>query len=181
MSELFDRKKKMRLGEILVEQGVLENEDIERALKKQKTEGGLLGEVLLAMELLTEEDIVAALAQQFNYPYLPVQNCDISKKVLELVSADLARKYVFIPIDRIQNVLTIIIADPLNERAREEIEQFTGMRLQVIVGTATEIMTAVRKYYKIKEPLVSSEDTALESNFKSAAKREADDAPTEEA
>jgi len=164
---MIPKKKKLRLGEILIEQGVLDNESLERALVKQKSEGGLLGEVLLKMGLVKEEDIVIALAQQFNIPYLPVQNCDINAKIIKLVSAELVKKHLFIPIDRINDVLTIIMVDPTNTYAREAIAEALGMRLQVLVGTATEISTAIRKYYKIKDSLLDSDDPTENVSHKS--------------
>jgi type IV pilus assembly protein PilB len=152
------KKKKMRLGEILIERGIIDNSGLDRALEKQKQSGGLLGEVLLKMGLVKEEDIVIALASQFNIPYLPVQNCDINAKILKLVLPELAKKHLFIPIDRINDVLTVIMADPTNMYAREEIKQATGLRLQVLVGTVSEISTAIRKHYKIKDSLLVSDD-----------------------
>ena len=148
------KKNKMRLGEILVAQGILDESDIDRALLKQKKDGGLLGEVLFKMGLVKEEDIVIALAKQFNIPYLPVQNCEINQKILSLVPLSVAKKNLYIPIDRINDVLTVIMVDPTNEYAKQDIMDATGMKLQVLVGTATEINTAIKKYYKVKTSLL---------------------------
>ena len=166
-------KEKLRLGEILIEQGVLTSSDLDRALSKQKAEGGLLGEVLLKMGIVKEEEIVVALARQFNYPYLPVQHCDVHSKVIQLISGELARKYIFVPIDRIKNVLTIIMTDPTNEVAKNEITKITGLQLQVLVGTVTEVTNAIKKYYKMNDNVLGSalpEDTISEISFKSAKK-----------
>lgn len=167
-------KKKLRLGEILIAQGVLSPESLDRALELQKKEGGLLGERLIKMGLVSEEDIVLALARQYNIPYLPVQNCDVSSKLIQLVPVDLVKKYLFIPIDRINDVLTVIMADPTNEFAKKEISEATQMRLQVLVGTATEIYTAMRKYYKVRDDLLSSTDvstTVSQVSFKKATEQ----------
>jgi type IV pilus assembly protein PilB len=164
---MFSKKKKMRLGEILIEQGILDQESLDRALARQKNDGGLLGEVLLKMGLVKEEDIVIALARQFNIPYLPVQNCEISSKIIKLVSPELAKQHLFIPIDRINDVLTIIMVDPTNLYAREAIKEATGLRLQVLVGTATEISSAIRKYYKIKDDILGTKDPTENIGHKS--------------
>ena len=153
---MIQKKRKMRLGEILIEHGVLTEDGLYRALEIQSKEGGLLGEVLLRMGLVKEEDIVIALAQQFNYPYLPVQNCEINPKLIKLVPVALVKKFLFIPIDRIKDVLTIIMVDPTNEFARQEIQKSINMRLQVLVGTVTEITNAIRRYYKIKGSIIDS-------------------------
>lgn len=164
---MFEKKKKIRLGEILIDQGIIDTSCLERALEKQKQSGGLLGEVLLKMGLVKEEDIVIALANQFNIPYLPVQNCDINPKIIKLVSPPLVKKYLFIPIDRINDVLTIIMVDPTNMHAREEIKAATGLRLQVLVGSVSEISAAIRKYYKIKDDLLVSDDPSRNIGDKS--------------
>ena len=168
---MFNKKKKMRLGEILIEQGVLTHEALERALEKQKKNGGLIGEVLLKMGVVKEEDIVIALARQFNYPYLPVQNCDISTKLIALVPQELAIKYVCIPIDRIKNVLTVIMVDPSNEVAKQAIQDHTGLRVQALVGTVSEVTAAIRKYYKIKDLVLDANtpsDNVSNISFRSA-------------
>lgn len=173
----------MRLGEILIEQGVITQESLEHALDKQKKEGGLLGELLLRMGLVKEEDIVIALAHQFNYPYLPVQNCEINPKIIKLVSQELAKKYLFIPVDKINDVLTVIMVDPTNEFAKEEITQATGLRVQVLVGTATEINNAIRKYYKIKDSVLESTkpaDNISQVSFHNATAQEKDNQPSKE-
>jgi type IV pilus assembly protein PilB len=164
---MLPKKNKLRLGEILIEQGLLDSDSLERALIKQKKEGGLLGEILIKMGLVKEEGIVIALAQQFNIPYLPVQNCEINPKIIKLVTPTLVQKYLFIPIDRINDVLTVIMVDPTNLYAREQIQKETGMRLQVLVGSATEITTAIRKYYKIKDSILDSEDPSENISNKS--------------
>jgi len=165
----------MRLGEILIEQGVLDKDSLERALEKQKKEGGLLGEVLIKMGLVKEEDIVIALAHQFNIPYLPVQNCEINPKVLKAVPAELVKKFAFIPIDRINNVITLIMVDPTNEYAKKDIEEATGLRVQALVGTATEITTAIRKLYKIKDSLLdaaSPSENVSQASFHAATEKD---------
>ncbi len=159
-------KKRMRLGEILINQGIITADDLERALFKQKREGGLLGEVLLRMGLVSEEDIVIALAKQFNIPYIPVKNCDISQKILEYLPSELAVKYIAIPIDSVGDVLTVVMADPTNQYAVDDMEKVSGMRLQVLVDTATEIVKAIKKFYKINS-LKLGEANLSDENFKS--------------
>lgn len=170
---MFFKKGKKRLGEILIEQGVIDKDALERALEKQKNEGGLLGAVLLKMGLVSEEDIVIALANQFNFPYLPVQNCDINPKIVKLVPEELVRKHLFVPIDKIHNVLTVIMVDPSNEFARKDIEEATGLRVQALVGTVSEITNTIRKIYHIKGSLIETSDPSgnLSRSFEQATKQ----------
>lgn len=165
--------KKKRLGEILIEQGVLKQGDLEKALELQKKEGGLLGSVLIRHGFVQEEDIVVALATQFNYPYLPVENFAINPDVIKLISSELIKKYYLMPIDRISNVLTVIMADPSNEEAIKEIEKVSGCKVQAFVGTVSEIQNAIKRVFKdvhFEEGLSGSEGVANIS-FKAATEK----------
>lgn len=138
-----------KLGEILVEQGVLKQEEVSRALEIQKHEGGLIGEILIRHKMVTEEDIVIALATQFGYPYLPVESFSINPEAVKLVPPQWACKFRFIPVDKIANFLTVVMADPSDDEAIRQIEQVTGCRVQAFLGTVTEIENAIRRQYKI--------------------------------
>jgi hypothetical protein len=152
--------KKKRLGEILIEQGVLTKEQLQRALDLQKQETGLIGEILIRHKMLKEEDIVIALATQFNYPYLSVENFAINPEAIKIIPEELVQRYLFVPVDKVNNVLTIIMADPSNDAAIREIETVSQSRVQAFVGTVTEIQTALRKHYRtirLEEELSPSE------------------------
>jgi len=138
-----------KLGEILVDQGVLKQSDIEKALEIQKQEGGLIGEIFIRHKMVTEEDIVIALATQFHYPYLPVENFSINPEAIKMVPSQWACRYRFVPVDKIANFLTVVMADPSDEEAVRQIEQVTGCRVQAFLGTVTEIENAIRRQYKI--------------------------------
>ncbi len=168
---MVEKKTKLRLGELLIHHGVLDQNALERALIKQKEKGGLLGEVLLQMGLVKEEDIVIALSRQFNIPYIPVQNCEINQKLLKLVPIDLVRKHHFLPIDKINEVLTVIMVDPTNDYAKKDIEEATGLRVQALVGTATEIINAIKRHYKITDGILELDMKSKEIAQKSFQKK----------
>ncbi|MFC1808499.1 hypothetical protein ACFL3D_00050 [Candidatus Omnitrophota bacterium] len=149
-------EKRKKLGEILVEMGIISNEQVQAALKVQKKEGGLLGAIFIKLQFVSESDIAIALAKQDSIPYLPAQNCVINASTLKLIDPSFALKNKCIPIDKIENTILLIIADPTQYMLIEELEQTTGMAIQVFVGLEQEIKLAIKKYYKI------SEDNALE-------------------
>ena len=146
--------KRRRLGEILIEQGRLTREALEKSLEIQQREGGLIGEILVHHRFVREEDVAVALATQFNFPYLALENFTINPQALQAVPASLAVKYVFMPIDKINNILTVVMADPTQEAALREIESVTRCRVQAFVGTLSEVRHAIQRYYR---------DTALRS------------------
>ena len=136
-----------RIGEVLLERGVITRTKLEEALTYQKAHGGLLGQVLIRLGYTTEEEIALALTAQYGFPYLPLDNYEIDGGLTALIPEGLARQYCLIPIDRIGNALTLVMADPSNVKAIEEIELLTKCIVQTFVSTPTEIEQAITKHY----------------------------------
>lgn len=139
-----------RIGEILIENGSVTQDQLEKALEQQKHEPGkLLGQILIQMGFVTEEDIVAALATQFNVPYLAIGNFDLNKTATDLLPKELIQKYMCIPLERMGNLLTIVMADPTNEQAIRDIEAAAKCRVQIFVATPTEIAAVLEQHFHI--------------------------------
>ena len=114
-----------RIGEVLLERGVITQKELERALAQQKERGGLMGQVLIELGFVTEEEIALALTAQYGFPYLPLENYEIDEVLTALIPESVARQYCLIPIDRIGNALTLAMADPSNVQAIEDVELMT--------------------------------------------------------
>lgn len=138
---------KEQLGQVLIQKGIITPEQLNRALKIQKEEGGLLGETLIKLKFTSEEDIVQALAIQHDFPYLPLANYDIDSEVLKLFSEDLVRKYNILPVDKMGDILTVVMANPLDNLVIEEIESLTKCKTEIFVSTYTEIREAIERLY----------------------------------
>lgn len=139
-----------RLGEILMDNGVLKDSELKRALEIQKEEGGLLGQILVGKGFLTEEDVVVALAQQLDYPYLPVSNFVINKDAVQAIPSSMALEYVCVPVDKVGGRLAVVMSDPSNAAAVRKLERASGCRVQAFVGTISEIESALERCYKKK-------------------------------
>ena len=137
-----------QLGELLVERGVIAQQQLDHALSTQKARGGLLGQVLVELGFATEEQIAQAITAQYGFPYLPLESVEIDQSVIELIPEQVARQYCLIPIDRIGKGLTIAMANPLNVQATEDIETITKCAVQTFVSTATDINHAIDRYYR---------------------------------
>ena len=142
------RTSKKHLGELLVERGVLDREQVAMAMAYQKEKGGLFGEILVELKFATEEDIAQALTCQYGFPYLPLSNYEIDPDVINSVPEDVCRQFCLIPIDKIGKSLTLAMADPLNMKAVEDVELITGCSVQMFVSTAADIKEALVTYYK---------------------------------
>jgi len=139
-----------QLGEILVERGVLSRAKLEEVLVFQKGKGILLGEALVQMKLGTEEDVVQALTCQYGFPYLPLANYEIAPDVVATVPRTVCKQHCLVPIDKIGRSLTLAMANPLDVLALEDVEKATGCSVQAFVSTATEINSAINRYYEAR-------------------------------
>ncbi|MEK7413209.1 MAG: hypothetical protein AAB263_07815 [Planctomycetota bacterium] len=135
----LNRLTKKKLGEILVEQGLLTPEQVQDALRMQHQTGMMFGETLVQNKLITEDKIVAVLVAQFGIPYIKPVNYKIPKELLEIFEPGMMRKFQFVPMDSIGNVLVIAIAGLLAEDVFKEIETQTGCSLQIFLTRMSEI------------------------------------------
>jgi type IV pilus assembly protein PilB len=138
-----------QLGELLIDFGVINSVQLEKALEAQKVKGGLIGELLVEMGFAKEEDIAQTLTVQYGFPYLPLSSYEISSEIVNLIPLKISRQYVLIPIDKIGNSLTLVMSNPLNAKVIEEVETLSGCNVQVFVSTPSDIKKAIEKYYKI--------------------------------
>lgn len=140
-----------QLGDLLIERGIINQRQLDKALALQKEKGGLIGEILVEQGFAKEEDIAQALTAQYGFPYLPLGNYEIDSEIINIIPARVARQYLLIPIDKVSSNLTIAMSNPLNIHAVEDIELISGCSVQTFVSTSTDIKTAIEKYYKEKE------------------------------
>ncbi len=136
------------LGELLIERGIINREQLAMAINFQSEKGGLIGEVLVEMKFATEEDIAQALTCQYGFPYLPLANYEIESEVVLSVPEHVCRQFCLIPIDRIGKNLTVAMANPLNVQAIEDVELISSCSVQTFVSTTTDIRRCIDKYYQ---------------------------------
>lgn len=136
-----------QLGELLLEKGIINEAQLEKALKIQKEKGGLIGQILVMLGYAKEEEIAQVLTVQYGFPYLPLESYEISGDVIKLIPENVAKQYNLIAIDRIGNLLTISMSNPLNVQAVEDIEMLAGCKIQVFISTMSDITNAIKKYY----------------------------------
>lgn len=145
---IYKRIINKQLGELLIEQGIITQVQLEKALAFQKEKGGLIGEVLIENGYCKEEDVAQALTVQYGFPFLPLANYEISPDIINLIPLKVARQYLIVPVDKIGNNLTLGMVNPLNILAVEEAETVTGCSIQIFVCTMSDVKKAIEKYYK---------------------------------
>ena len=139
------RISKKWLGEILVDEGLLTQDQVNEALETQKKTGELLGQILVRFEWVTERDIAKTVAKQLSLPFLPASSYFISDDACALIPYEVLQRLQVVPIDCFGAILVILAAGAINNGQLEELEQVTGKTLRVFVGTATDVKTVLTR------------------------------------
>ena len=136
-----------QLGELLIENKLITQENLEEALAVQKEKGGLAGQILVSLGYTTEEAIAKALMAQYGFPFLPLAGYDLDPEITQMIPEHVARQYGLIAVDRVSGILTVAMANPLNQQAVEDIEMITHLKIQIFISTATDVSEAVKRGY----------------------------------
>ena len=137
-----------QLGQLLIDNKLITPENLEEALNVQKEKGGLLGQVLVTLGHTTEEAIARALTAQYGFPYLPLVGYEIDQEIAKMIPENVAKQYGLIAVDRIGNILTVAMSNPLNSQAIEDIEMTTHLKVQAFVSTTADVVEAIKRCYK---------------------------------
>ena len=140
--------KKQLMGQILIKRNLITQDQLKEALEIQKKDGGFIGEILVKLRHVTEKDIVVALIVQCGFPYIAVNKYEIDSKVISLIPEETARKFHVIPLDRVGDVLSVVMANPLDSVMIEELEHITGCKIATFIATKVEIDEAISHRYK---------------------------------
>lgn len=151
-----------RLGEMLVSAELVTKEQLEQALQMQKKRGGRLGSNLVSLGFVEEEELTEFLSEQYGVPSINLSQFDIDTSVLKLVPADVAKKYLLIPINRTGATLTIAMADPSNVFAMDDIKFLTGYHVEPVVASEGSIKDALSKYYGVGKSLATIKETGMD-------------------
>jgi type IV pilus assembly protein PilB len=143
--------KAKKLGEILIEQGLVTQEGLEAALAQQSRDDQPLGRILIDLGLVKESDLVAALAKQIGFRFVDLSSITIDATAAGLVPEHVARRYRALPIGYEESKLVVAMADPANLFAMDDIRTITGMDVQPVVATVGDIEAAIRKYSRFDE------------------------------
>jgi type IV pilus assembly protein PilB len=147
------RNVKKRLGDILLERGLLTKEQLEKALKIQQISGKRLGEVLIDEGFITEKEIIKVLELQLGIPYIGLNKVVIDPETVKLLPEHIARKYKAIPVNKEDNKLVVALSDPLNILAIDDLKMITGMDIKAAIATREEIERTIDRYYSSKDSI----------------------------
>ncbi len=144
----MNRPLRRRLGELLIDAGLLDETRLKAALAEQRMWGGRLGRTVVEMGLVDEVAMCKVLAQQLNLGTVALDTEKLPERITEMLRLDLAERYGVFPVTS-DGGHTLIVAssDPTNVEALQELEFATGLKITPVVATASAIDRAIRRYY----------------------------------
>lgn len=143
----------LRIGELLVQKGIITPEQLQEALKLQQQSGERLGRILIEKGWLTEDQLADVLSEKFNIPRVRVDSYTLDPSIVNTIPVDLARRYKVIPLFRVEDTLTVAMADPLDIFAIDALRQATGLRIQEVIATESDIEKAIDRYYSTRDSM----------------------------
>ena len=149
------------LADVLLEEGLITDEQLQRAQSEAERKGRSLGRVLIELGLVKETDLVAALARQVGLEFVDLAEHHIDPSAASLISDQVARRYRALPIAFDDSRLVVAMSDPSNVFALDDIRTITGLEVKPVVATAADIDAAIRKYGQFDQ---SVEDIASEAS-----------------
>ncbi|MFH2035799.1 MAG: ATPase, T2SS/T4P/T4SS family [Candidatus Zixiibacteriota bacterium] len=142
-----------KIGDILIEKGLITTAQLESALNSQENRGKKIGEIFVEQGIITDEQLLEAVAERLKIPSLSIESLVIDPMVVSLVPVEVARRYTLMPIFKIGNNLTIAMADPLNIIAIEELKYTTKFDIKRVVASHKGINAAIDQYYSVADSL----------------------------
>ncbi len=172
-------RRKVRLGEILVNSRLISEEQLTIALGEHRKAGKKLGEYLIEQNIVSEDDLVMALSQQLGLDTVDLANVTVDKSILDLVSIDILKKYCVFPYSFREdnlNVLRVAMSDPLDYNAQDDINLITNYQVEPVVASSRNIMMAIDKFFGQKEMSSALEAYAQEKGLNAQSDDDADEA-----
>ncbi|MCM8799887.1 MAG: Flp pilus assembly complex ATPase component TadA [Candidatus Omnitrophica bacterium] len=145
------KEKYLKLGDMLIKEGYITQEQLDKALEIQVKEGGRLGEILVKMGVVKEEQVVSTLGKQLGIPYFSLGTGMLKPAVdqglEELIPKEFAIKNLVLPLSRILKSLTCAMYDPLDLILIDNLRRLTGCEINPVIATKADIIKAIEEFY----------------------------------
>ena len=136
-----------QIGELLIREDFISQEQLDAALKQQREHGGRLGSILINLGYVEDDNITSVLSRQYGVPSINLTHFEVDAEAIKLIPIEVAQKYMLVPLSRIGNTLTVATADPTNVFAMDDIKFMTGFNVEPVVASESSIQEALEKYY----------------------------------
>ena len=170
-------QKAIRLGDWLLDRGLVTQTQLDLALREQKRKGWLLGEALAHLGFVTQETLSQFLAQKTQTESVDLAAIIIPPEMVKLVPEPLARRLVAVPVSREGDLLTVAISDPLNVTAFDALEQATRLQVNLVSAPEGDIFLAIERLYASGQTVEQIVDELLKLGTDKLATTTEQDAP----
>lgn len=144
-------QQRKRIGDLLVETGLLTEAHLMEALEEQKRSSQRLGDVLLSKGFITEQQLIEVLEFQLGIPHVQLYRQSIDQRAVNLISYKLAEEYTVLPLRTEGQKLIVAMVDPLDYYAIEELRLVTGFRIEPTIASREEMKRMIQRYYGMQE------------------------------
>jgi type IV pilus assembly protein PilB len=138
----------VRIGDLLVREGLITREQLDQALVEQRNSGMRLGYCLVKLGLVQETEITKALARQYRMPAVDLSRFEVDPKIIKLVPADVAVKHMVLPLKREGRTLTVAVADPTNLGVVDDLKFITRYDIFPVIAGEYTLRNAIERYYE---------------------------------
>ena len=156
----------LRIGQVLIEAGIVSSEDLEKGLQEQKKSGKFLCTTLIELGLAQEDVILPVLARQLNMPLVKINTLNINPEVISKVPARFAIHYKLIPLSAEGNAITLAVTDPLDVHTLDDLKLLLGFEIKPVLAGEKDILEAISRYYGVGadtlEQIVSEKSSGMD-------------------
>lgn len=163
----------IRIGQMLVQEGHLDEEQLNAVLTRQKSSGRKLGELLVEQQIVSETAVLECLSKRLGLPAVQLRVGLIDPHIVDTIDKETAEKNLIIPMFKVDDTLTLAMAEPQALLVVDDLERTTGLRIQPVIALEANIRAFIKKYYvqnvKLDSFVASLEDANVEVVEKEAA------------
>ena len=135
-----------RVGEVLIDMGIVRRQELDHALEEQKKTGEKIGEILVRKGCLTEQQLSAALEFVLGIPYVQISQLKLDPEAAGLLPAHFIRRYKVLPVSRKEHSLLLAMVDPLNQEVLDDITAVTGLSIIPVLSSEKEMDMAIQQH-----------------------------------
>ena len=138
---------KERLREILINNKLITQEQLEKALEVQKEKGGRLSEIIVELKFIKQNELISILSEGLGLPLIDLKRFKIEPEVVKFIPIDIVCHYQIIPVSKMGDTITLAMVDPLNIFAIDHVKALTGYKINPIISSAEDISQAIESFY----------------------------------
>jgi len=171
-----------QIGTLLLEENCITADQLKLAQEYQRQSGGRLSSILIKLGFVEDDAITALLSKKYGVPSINLSFPEIDPSVIKLIPADVALKYMVVPLSRVGSTLTVASGDPSNVFAMDDIKFMTGFNVKPVVASETSLTRALEKHYgtphsielkKVYEQIAQGHKERVEFNLDETLEEEA--------